>query len=181
MSLDDAIHRSRAQADAAAAHRRREAEQKQQVWERVRELCLQAVPHLINLGTDTHTRVEPAKWYQRGQYRDAAGKSYRVVLHQRCWIIAHTAGLRHGKGEWMDSPGLLLEDGSIGRFWPIPALRRNGASLRDGEFVSTIDLDSIEDQNDYTFHGDLVQAVTKALAEAVTLYERSGGRIRGPF
>lgn len=84
-------------------------------------LAAEAVTHLAELGVETFVRAQRATRLQHGEiYRDPAGQRYGVAVEQRCWVLSKMAGIRNGEGPWMDSSVLLLADGKIGRFWPIP-------------------------------------------------------------
>jgi hypothetical protein len=76
---------------------------------------------------------------------DAEGNRYRAVSGQRCWVLQKIHGYRgrDASGPLLDSPGFLLPDGTIGRFWPIPqGLRPSGLDEDDTiGYVSTIVLD----------------------------------------
>lgn len=159
-----------------AASAQRAQEQKQRERAEVRALAAEAVTRLSGLGDETFVRAQPAMRFHRGEiYRDPDGQRYQVASEQRCWVLSRMSGIRDEEGPWMDSPVLLLADGTIGRFWPIPLLHPAGRE-RPGRYVSGIDLDPVDDgRAGSLFRGSdesYVASVKRRLAEAVVSYER---------
>lgn len=172
MSLDDAINAARSRADTLDASARQARERKQREQADVQAMAAEAAARLSALGGERFVRVRRAPWLQRGEiYRDPAGQRYAVAVEQRCWVLATMSGVRKGEGPWMDSPVLLLADGTIGRFWPIPPLQRIGRG-QPARFVSAIDLDPVEDGLFRDSGESYVEAVERRLAAAVVSYER---------
>lgn len=145
--------------------------------ERAETLALleSAVDRLIGLGTDTFTLVERAKWFHLDHpFHDKSGVPYRVVSERRCWMLQDCSGLRTDNGRhipdspWRHSPILLLEDATIGRFWPEPPL----LPLKPGRYVSTVALDPVpkssfrRNESEQYFDG-----LKRHLADAVVRYE----------
>jgi hypothetical protein len=183
VSLDDAIHAARQQAHLWDQVKQQAKDQEQQQRAEVLALGKEAAAKLAELGNEVFVRVEKTKWFQLGGYRDAEGSRYRAVSGQRCWVLQKIHGCRgrDSSGPFLDSPVLLLCDGTIGRFWPIPqGLRPSGLDEDDTiEYLSTIVLDPIEDDPSlFVGAGDrtYVGAVKRHLAEAIVAYERKARR-----
>lgn len=176
MSLDDEIGRARATADTREQADRQAADRAAHEAQQALALGRDAARRLLALGPSMRfVQVAPAKWHTIFcDYRDrATGTRYSIVSAQCCWVITESSGLRHGKGEWMTSPVLLLEDGSVGRFWPIPAL----TPASDTTFVSSIPLDPITADSVGLLafssrSGSYLSSLTRELADTVVRYER---------
>jgi hypothetical protein len=124
--LGDAIRAARSKANMWENSARRREERERQEQAEAQALLAEAAERLRPFGTETFIRVKPVNFF--GDYTGPDGQRYRQVSQQRCWKIAHISGRRHeAVGElsdvWMESPILLLEDGTAGRFWLDPGLR----------------------------------------------------------
>ncbi|MFE0379310.1 hypothetical protein ACFW1M_27890 [Streptomyces inhibens] len=84
----------------------------------VQQLLAEAVERLRPYGSEVFIQVKPALF--RGAYT-ASGQRLRRVAQQRCWKLARLSGRRQDEDgdledDGMESPVLLLEDGTAGRF-----------------------------------------------------------------
>ncbi|MEU9795092.1 hypothetical protein AB0E27_31655 [Streptomyces sparsogenes] len=85
----------------------------------VQRLLAEAVERLRPYGTEVFVQVKSAIF--RGGY-PANRQRFCQVARQRCWKLSRLSGPRRGEDgdledDWMESPILLLEDGTVGRFW----------------------------------------------------------------
>jgi hypothetical protein len=117
--LDDAIGAARSKASAWENMARSKEERERQERAEAQALLAEAVGRIRPFGTETFIQVKPVTFF--GDYTGPGGQRYRQVSQQRCWKIARMSGRREIDGElgdeWMESPILLLEDGTAGRCW----------------------------------------------------------------
>ncbi|WP_433208515.1 hypothetical protein ACQP00_43395 [Dactylosporangium sp. CS-047395] len=181
MSLDDAINQARGLAKSLDDAERRRREQIQREREEILALGRQAAERLADWGNEQHVQVAPAKWHRFGPYRDGEGGRYHVIERQRCWVLAETWGIydRSSGGPSLYSPVLLLADGTIKRFWPIP-LGLHRSSMADdevAEYVTGLPFKSIHDEDQFwisdSHHSSNVDKVKHKLASAIVRYERA--------
>ncbi|MFJ2915006.1 hypothetical protein ACIO8F_37715 [Streptomyces sp. NPDC087228] len=171
--LDDEIRAARACADSWANADQRRAEREQNEAAEVQRLLAEAVERLRPHGSEVLIQVKPAPF--RGEYT-ANGQRLRQVARQRCWKLASLSGRRRGEDgeledEWMESPVLLLEDGTAARFW----LDNDVRPEREGEYVSSYAPDPITKSTFMnTSNSDLPAQVKRRLGEAIVHYERAG-------
>ncbi|MFD6335476.1 hypothetical protein ACFWGI_38650 [Streptomyces niveus] len=135
VGLDDEIRAARARADSWASADQRRAEQEQSEAAEIQKLLADAVARLRPYGSEVFIQVKAA--LLRGEYT-ANGQRLRRIAQQRCWKLARLSGRRKGEDggledDWMESPVLLLEDGTAGRFW----LDNDIKPQREGEYVSS--------------------------------------------
>lgn len=117
--------------------------------------------------------MKPALFF--GEYT-ANGQRFRRIAQQRCWDLARMSGRRQDEDggledDWMESPVLLLENGTAGRFW-----LDNGISpQREGEYVSSYAPDPLTKRMFLDTGNTALPALAKRyLGEAVVRYERTG-------
>ncbi|MFF8610715.1 hypothetical protein ACF06X_32945 [Streptomyces sp. NPDC015346] len=124
-------------------------------------------------GSEVLVQVKPATF---GGECTANGQRFRRIAQQRCWQLAHLSGRRLDEAgdledDWMESPVLLLEDGTAGHFW----LDNDISPQREGEYVSCHARDPLTVR---TFPGssnrELPVLLKRYLGEAVVRYERDG-------
>ncbi|MEH0517344.1 hypothetical protein QBC31_43060 [Streptomyces sp. B21-079] len=171
--LDDEIRAARARADSWANADQRRAEREQGEAAEVQRLLAEAVERLRPYGSEVLVQVKPS--FFRGEYT-ANGQRFRRIAQQRCWEARRMSGRRRDEDDnledgWMESPVLLLEDGTAGRFWldndispqregdtclPTPRTRSRRATFID------------------TRNTALPALVKRYLGEAVVRYERTG-------
>ncbi|MET8514372.1 hypothetical protein [Streptomyces sp. NPDC005077] len=137
----------------------------------MRALLAEAAQHLRPHGTDTFARLKVATVL--GDYRAAGGQRYKAVARYRCWVLAEGAR-RQGTGPnapLVESPILLLEDGTAGRAW----LDLRLATPRRGEYVSTLPLDPLDKDSFITSRSsEWVEELKRRLATTIVRYERGG-------
>ncbi|WP_234352955.1 hypothetical protein [Streptomyces sp. NRRL B-1140] len=168
--LDDAIRASRSKANMWENSERQREERERKERAEAQQLLAEAAVRLRPFGSETFVRVKPVMMF--GDYTGPDGQRYRRVSQQRCWRIVRISGRREVDGElsnvWMDSPILLLEDGSAGRFWLDPELR----PAREGEYVSSTDPDPLSKRSFIDPRGGFVDELKRYLADAIVRYER---------
>ncbi|MGC4870248.1 hypothetical protein ACLQ3B_32935 [Micromonospora sp. DT53] len=179
MSLEDAINAAHRQAEANDALVRQRAEKEQRDRAEVAAMCKEAADRLSDIGYEEFVRVEYRPLGLHRPYQDADGNRYRVVSRRACWVVVHVDGRRHKEADapMLASPVLLLDDGTLGRFWPVPdGLQASSQQSDCHEYVSSIDLDPVEDDSAMTMTLDqgisYVEAVKQRLVSAVVAYER---------
>ncbi|MEU1124918.1 hypothetical protein ABZ371_15455 [Streptomyces sp. NPDC005899] len=171
--LDDEIRAARARADSWANADQQRVERNQSEAAEVQRLLAEAVERLRPYGSEVLVQVKPALF--RGGY-SANGQRLREVARQRCWKLASISGRRRDEDgdledDWMESPVLLLEDGTAGRFW----LDNDVRPEREGEYVSSYAPDPITKKTFVdTSNSDLPAQVKRRLGEAIVSYERAG-------
>jgi hypothetical protein len=171
--LDDEIRAARARADSWARSDQQRAERERSEADEVQQLLVEAVERLRPYGAEVLVQVKPALF--RGEYT-ANGQRFRRIAQQRCWRLARMSGRRRDEDDnleddWRESPVLLLEDGTAGRFW----LDNDISPQREGEYVSSYVPDPLTKR---TFLGTgntaLPALVKRYLGEAVVRYEHTG-------
>ncbi|WP_229843783.1 hypothetical protein [Streptomyces chryseus] len=171
--LDDEIRAARARADTWARSDQQKAERERSEADEVQQLLVEAVERLRPYGSEVLVQVKPALF--RGEYA-ANGQRYRRITQQRCWKLVRMSGRRQDEDgnredDWMESPVLLLEDGTAGRFW----LDNDMTPQREGEYVSSHAPDPLMKQTFLdTANTALPALVKRYLGEAVVRYERTG-------
>ncbi|MFB7852360.1 hypothetical protein ACFC34_35835 [Streptomyces sp. NPDC056053] len=169
--LDDAIRAARSKASAWENMARSKEERERQEQAEAQALLAEAVGRLRPFGTEAFIRVKPVMFF--GDYTGPDGQRYRQVSQQRCWKLAHISGRREIDGklgdEWMESPILLLEDGTAGRFWLDPGLRPG----RDGKYVSSTAPDPLNERSFIEARGGFLDQLKRHLADAIVSYERA--------
>ncbi|MFF2126555.1 hypothetical protein ACFVW1_14340 [Streptomyces olivochromogenes] len=171
--LDDEIRAARSRADSWASPDRQRAERERSEAAEIQQLLTEAVERLRPYGSEVFVQVKPATF--RGEYT-ANGQRLRRMSQQRCWKLARKSGRRKDEDgeledDWMESPVLLLEDGTAARFW-----LDNGISpQRDGEYVSSYAPDPLTKRTFLsTSNTELPAQVKRYLGEAIVRYERAG-------
>ncbi|WP_237522704.1 hypothetical protein [Streptomyces sp. SID1328] len=171
--LDDEIRAARARADSWANADQWRAEREQSEAAEMQRLLAEAVERLRPYGSEVFVQVKPALF--RGEYT-ANGQRFRQVARQRCWKLSRLSGRRRGEDgqledDWMESPVLLLEDGTAGRFW----LDNDISPQREGEYVSSYSPDPLTKGSFVdTSNSDLLSQLKRRLGQAIVSYERAG-------
>ncbi|MFZ3491735.1 hypothetical protein ACODT5_00585 [Streptomyces sp. 5.8] len=171
--LDDEIRSARARADSWANADQRRAEREQGEAAEIQQLLAEAVERLRPYGSEVLIQVKPALF--RGGYT-ANGQRFREIARQRCWKFVDLSGRRRSEDgeledDWMESPVLLLEDGTAARFWLDNDIRPE----REGEYVSSYAPDPLKKGSFMdTSNSGLPAQIKRRLGEAIVSYERAG-------
>jgi hypothetical protein len=179
MALEDAIKAARTVASWEDQHRRDERARKLAEDAELKAVLAEAVSRLRPFGDLRLCHCEPCQsWFGSDRsVTDEAGRRFRRLSEQRCWIIVdhthYSSGLR--------TPVLLTEDGGLGRITKKNALRCSST----GVFAVRASLESARDESDFRSKTPIpgtvssyevgpfdVGAVKRTLGKAIVDHER---------